>query len=64
MLRGIRWPPLDCEGVMVEEVFGALFGVSLAGLVLAVVAGIALLAFPRKKAARRVVTASRVPAHT
>jgi len=49
---------------MVENVFGVLFGVTLAGLVLAVIAGVALLAWPRKNTARRVVTAPRVPAHT
>ncbi len=48
---------------MVENVFGALFGVTLAGLVLAVIVGVVLLALPRKKTARRVVTAKGVPAH-
>jgi hypothetical protein len=49
---------------MVENVFGALFGVTLSGLVFAVIAGVVLLASPRKGAAGRVVTAPGVPAHS
>ena len=48
---------------MVENVFGALFGVTLAGLALAIITGVALLALPRKNTARQGVTAKGVPAH-
>jgi hypothetical protein len=48
---------------MVENVFGALFVATLAGPVLAVIAGVVLLALPRTGAARRRTTASHVPAH-
>lgn len=47
---------------MTEILFAALFGVTLGGMVLAVVAGVALLAFPWKSATRQPVSSTHVPA--
>ena len=48
---------------MVEYVFGALFGVTLAGMVAAVIAGVGLLAWPATGTSRRAVTPREMTAH-